>query len=382
MWKASLSFVLIFSCLNALENEFRLENSNFTISQASLPQLVPSTEDERYLYNYDRLRIYDTLREENYFAMAILDFIHYYGASYTTSIDFQYLEQIEPDIPFDTRTSFQHYGDGGVYYAKLYRLYTGYTDEKHSLIFGIQKISMGVGHIWTPTDLYNPRNSLALEPDEIPGVMALSYSYAPSSVSTFKAVISMKRNKKMKYALGYKTFLGFADVGANVIYSDDIRMYGYEIEGDFFDTGAQWRSEGGYYRSRSLDSSFYQAIIGFDYAFQNGVNWTIEGYYSSKTFNYAEQIISWDNDMVNNMVQSHRYLGTSFSYDFNLMWSGSLLAIGSLDKTKSAFIVPTLTYTINDHHQIKAGGMITAGANKSEFGMSGNTYYLNWKWSF
>ncbi len=382
MWKTSLTIFLAISCLSAFENELRLENSNFTISQASLPQIIPTSQNDRYLYNYDRLRIYDTIRDEKYFVTAILDLVNYAGSSYTSSTDFQYLEQIEPDIPFDTRTSFQHYGDDSVIYAKIYRLYTGYADEKNSLIFGIQKISMGVGHIWTPTDLYNPKNSLALEPDEVPGVMALNYSYSPSSVSTFKAVVSMKKNKKLKYALGYKTFLGFADVGINMIYSVDVQMYGYEIEGDFFDTGAQWRSEGGYYKSKSLDSSFYQAIIGFDYAFKNGVNWTMEGYYSSKTFSYLEQITSWDNDMVNNMVQSHRYLGTSLSYDFNLVLSGSLLMIGSLDKYESAFIVPTLTYTINDNHKVSLGGMLTAGTNKSEFGMSGNTYYLNWKWSF
>ncbi|MDM5270974.1 hypothetical protein PGH07_02135 [Sulfurovum sp. zt1-1] len=382
MWKrCSLIFLLTLS-LHAYENEFRVENSNFTLSQASLPAIFSDSED-RYLYNYDRLRVYDTFTYGSFYTTAIVDLVNYAGESYINSFEFDYIRQLKPDMPFDTRSTFQYYGsDHGVMYGKIHRLYGGYADEKHQVTVGIQKISMGVGHIWTPTDLYNPKNSFALEPDEVFGVLALSYSYAPSALSTVQSIVSCREDKSLKYGFRYKAFLDFADVGVSFIYSDEIRMYGYEIEGDFFDTGAQWRSEGGYYQSKILDKAFYQAILGFDYAFKNGINLTVEGYYSSDTFTYAQQLLYFNNELAANLVQSNVYLGTSLSYDFDIAWSGSLMMIASLEDQLGSFVAPTVTYTMNDHHKVSVGSMLYYGERGSEFGAFGHTYYLNWKWSF
>lgn len=383
MWKRCNLILSLTLFLQATENEFRVENSNFTLSQAAIPAILAESDEDRYLYNYNRLRIYDTFTYESFYTTAIVDLVNYVGESYIGSPEFGYIEALQPDIPFDIRTGFHRYGnDQGVVYGKIHRLYGGYADEKHQVTLGIQKISMGVGHIWNPTDLYNPKNSFALEPDEVFGVLAASYSYAPSPLSTIQTIVSFRENKQAKYGFRYKAFLEFADVGVSFIYSDDIRMYGVEIEGDLFDTGAQWRSEGGYYRSDRLDESFFQAILGFDYAFQNGINWTVEGYYSSDTFTYTQQLLHINNELAANMVQSNLYLGSSLSYDFNLAWSGSLLMIASVEEQVGSFIAPTLTYTVDDHHKISAGSMLYHGKKGSEFGAFGHTYYLNWKWSF
>ena len=381
MWKKCSLLLLSTLSLSAFENEIRVENSNFTLSQASLPSLLIGGEEEQYLYNYNRLRINNTLTSDGFYATAIVDIVNYLGSAYISSPEFNYMEQIRPDIPFDTYTNIHDYGDGAVY-GKIHRLYAGYADEKHHITAGIQKISMGVGHIWTPTDLYNPKNSFALEPDEVFGVLALSYSYAPSALSTMQAVVSVKEDESLKYALRYKAFWDFADVGVSYIKSDDIQMIGYEIEGDFFDTGIQWRSEGGYYKSVLLDTEFYQAILGFDYAFTWGLNWTLEGHYSSETYDHAEQLTYYKSDLVNNLVASNFYLGTSLSYEFDLALSGSLLAVGSFDQDTSAFVAPSLTYTVNDHHQLSLGAMLNVGSDMSEFGIFGNSYYVSWKWSW
>jgi hypothetical protein len=383
MWKRGSLVVCLTFSLQAYENEFRVENSNFTLSQASIPTTTLDESDERYLYNYNRLRVYDTFTYESFYTTAIVDLVNYVGESYIASPEFGYIEQLKADMPFDTRSDFHHYGsDQGLLYGKIHRLYGGYADEKHQVAVGIQKISMGVGHIWTPTDLYNPKNSFALEPDEVFGVLALSYSYAPSPLSTMQTIVSLKEDKNLKYGFRYKAFLDFADVGVSLLYSDEIRMYGYEIEGDLFDTGAQWRSEGGYYQSKILDESFYQAILGFDYAFKNGINWTVEGYYSSDTFTYAQQLLYFNNELAANLVQSNLYLGSTLAYDFDLAWSGSLLMIASLEKQPGSFLAPSLTYTLDDHHKVSVGGMLYYGEEGSEFGAFGHTYYLNWKWSF
>ncbi|MEA3419559.1 MAG: hypothetical protein U9Q90_09195 [Campylobacterota bacterium] len=371
--------LLLTVSLWSVENKFTIENTNFTIEQASaFPAL---TDEASYLYNYDRLRLKDILTWNSFYLTAIADVVNYVGDDFVNSLDFKYIELLRADTPFDTRTNFYHY-DSGTIYAKLHRFYAGYQDDHHNIIVGLQKISMGVGRIWVPTDLYNPKNSFAREPDEVFPVLALTYAYSPSDLSVIRAIVSMRRDKTYKYALSYKAFLDIADFGLNVIYSDDTQMYGYEVEGDLFDTGAEWRSEGGYYISKPLDSEFYQAILGADYGFKNGITWTVEGYYSSETFTYEQIILYFQNDIVNNMVQSNFYLGTSLTYDFNIAFNGSVMLIESFNEDNSLFIVPAITYTLNDNNILILSAMINSGSDQSEFGRFGNTYFFNWKWSY
>jgi len=380
MWfRSSLLFILLSLSAWAVDHKFTIENSNFTLDQASA--LPIDSDDTSYLYNYNRLRVKDTLSSGNYYITAIADVVNYVGSEFIESPNFTYIELLKPDIPFETRTNFQSY-DEGVVYAKLHRLYAGYQEGKHSTTVGIQKITMGVGRIWTPTDLYNPKNSFALEPDEVFGVLALTYAYAPSDLSNMRVVVSIKEDKSYKYALSYKAFLDFADFALNFIYSDTIEVYGYEAEGNLFDTGVEWRSEGGYYVSKSLDSEFYQAIVGFDYGFQNGLTWTVEGYYSSEVFSYEEILANIKDDIVSNLVQSHFYLGSSLSYSFDLAWSGSLMYIESFADERSRFVVPSLTYTLNDNHIVSLSAMLNDGSQQSEFGAFGSSYFLSWKWSY
>ena len=380
MWfRSSLLLILLSFSAWAVDHKFTIENSNFTLDQASA--LPIDSDDTSYLYNYNRLRVKDTLSSGNYYITAIADVVNYVGSEFIESPNFTYIELLKPDIPFETRTNFQSY-DKGVAYAKLHRLYAGYQEGKHSTTVGIQKITMGVGRIWTPTDLYNPKNSFALEPDEVFGVLALSYAYAPSDLSSMRVVVSIKEDKSYKYALSYKAFLDFADFALNFIYSDTIEVYGYEAEGNLFDTGVEWRSEGGYYVSKSLDSEFYQAIVGFDYGFQNGLTWTVEGYYSSEVFSYEEILANIKDDIVSNLVQSHFYLGSSLSYSFDLAWSGSLMYIESFADERSRFVVPSLTYTLNDNHIVSLSAMLNDGSQQSEFGAFGSSYFLSWKWSY
>ena len=44
-------------------------------------------------------------------------------------------------------------------------------------------------------------------------------------------------------------------------------------------------------------------------------------FYSSKVFSYKEKLNFFGDEIFNNMVQSNVYLGTTLTYDFNLVWS-------------------------------------------------------------
>ena len=376
--------LLLLSTTLVAEFSQRIENTNFTISQGS----VFPEDSTTYLYNYDRLRYRVDYTHENFFFTFIGDGVNYLGSEYVNSQSFSYLELLHADVPFKTQSTFHSY-DGGAAYAKLYRMYGGYEDEKNRVVLGFQNISMGVGRLWNPTNLFNPRNTYSLEPDEVFGVLAVSYTRHINDMSHLTAVVSQKEDHSFKYALRYKAFLDFTDVGLSLIKSNETLMLGYELEANLWDTGIEVRSEGAYIENELKNTplttekeSFYQAILGADYGFKNGVTLTLEARYSSHTFDYNQILFNYDSEILPNLAFSKFNVGTTLNYDFTLFLSGSLLYIESFNTHNSRFISPSLTYTLNDYNSFVLGAMIQQGDKESEFGAFSNTYYFNYKLSF
>ena len=358
--------------LMAIEHEITIENTNYTISKTPIPG------EERTLYNYNRLRLTDTIKEGNWFINIIGDIDNYYGESYIDSFEYQYLRTIKADTPFEIETNAKNYGKGEVF-GRLHRFNVGYADEKHHVIFGLQKITMGVGRIWTPTDLFNPRNPLALEPDQIYGNYALSYSYALGDFTELMGVVAKREDHNYKYAGRIKTNVSIGDIALDLYSGDDAEMIAYEIEGNLFDTGIEWRSEGGYYNDKLLDKEFYQMILGADYGFVNGLTVMGEWLHSSKTYSPDEILLHQNSSLSNNRHISSDYLGASAYYDFTLLVNGALSMIYSIDD-QSSFISPVVEYSLSDDASIALGAMLYTGDAQSEFGsIVGNTYYLRLK---
>jgi len=366
--------------------DYRVTNTNFTVSQGS----IDPNSDTTYLYNYDRLRVRSDYTQDAFFVTAIGDAVNYLGHDYINSPSFQYIKLLKSDTPFKTQTSFYDYYEGTVY-AKLYRLYVGYEDEDNRVVVGLQNITMGVGRLWTPTNLFNPRNTYALEPDEVFGVAAISYTRHFSSTADLTVVASQKSDHSFKYAASLKAFLEFGDVAANVVSSDETLMLGYEIEGNLADTGVEVRSEGAYIKNSAIvtdptgettTEAFYQGIVGADYGFENGITVVGEALYSSKAFSYGEVLLNINSEIVPNLVLSKFYLGGTVSYAFNLFLDGSLTYIESFNDLNSRFVSPAVTYTFNDYNTFTLGAMLQNGPNGSEFGSFENTYYFRYELSF
>ncbi len=382
MLKIVLFLVLIAKILWA-DFEYRVDNTNFTISQGSIAPNV----DKTYVYNYDRLRFRGDYTKDNFFATIIGDGVNYYGHDYVSSNDFKYVQLLKSDTPFKTQTSFHDYYEGSIY-AKLYRLYGGYEDNENRVVLGLQNISMGVGRIWTPTNLFNPKNIYALEPDETFGVAALSYTRHIDDTSHISVVASQKADHSFKYGARYKAFLDFADFAIDALSSDETKMLGFELEGNLFESGVELRSEGAYIKNTlntlasTEDKEFFQAIVGADYGFVNGVTLVAEALYSSDSFSYEEILLNYDSEILSNLVYSKLYTALSLTYTFNIFLDASLLYIESFNDENSRFISPTITYTLNDYNTFVIGAMIQNGSNDSEFGMFENSYYFKWAISF
>lgn len=370
--KITLALLVMATSLFA-DSQVNISNTNFTLRQSNTT------------YNYDRLRLSDNYTQGDYYLSFIGDLVNYYGHGYVKSVDFSYIKALKSDTNFATQTSFYDYGSG-VAYAKMYRFYAGFADEKNNIALGLQNIPMGVGKFWNPTNIFNPQNAYALEPDEVFGVMALSYTRSLSPTSSVRIVASQRKNNTLKYALRYKTFVKIADFAVDVIKSDDTTMLGYEIQGNLAKTGIELQSEGAYIKSsikttesQRENQEFYQATLGADYGFVNGVTVTTEILYSSKTFDSSQILLNYNSEIATNLTDSNVHLAFSLSYDFNIFLSGSMTYIEALNRSKSKFFSPAITYTLNDYNTFTLGGMIY---NKSQDSRSTDTYYLKYALSF
>ena len=357
--------------LLAIDHDLTIENSNFTLSK------VPFLSEDRVIYNYNRLRLTDKMKKENWFVNFIADIDNYYGKKYIQSDEYRFLRSMEVDTPFDIETNLHHYGSGEVF-GRIHRFNLGYADTKHHIVFGLQKITMGVGRIWTPTDLFNPRNPLALKPDQVYGTFALSYTYALGELSEVMGVAAKRKDGSYKYGGRIKSNVGVADIALDLFSSNDARMIAYEIEGNLFDTGIEWRSEGGYFKDKLLDKAFYQTILGLDYGFRNGVTVMTEWIHSSKTYTFNEIFTHQESTLSNNRFLSSDYVGASAFYDFNLLLNGSVSMIYS-PEDQSIFAAPILEYSIDDDTSIAIGALLYQGKSDSEFGSVDNSYYIRLK---
>jgi hypothetical protein len=371
MTRVALPVILLASLSGAVEFETTYENSNFTLST---PLDGTGT---RKLINYNRFRVIEHIRHEDWFLTAIGDIENYLGQDYINSHSYRLASQARSDTPFATQTGTTNYGEGE-FYAQLYRLYGGYADDMHRVSLGLQKVSMGVGRIWNPTDLFNPKNPLALEPDEVYGVFALAYTYTPSDLSELSAVVAEREDHSFKSAGSYKGYFEVVDAAVNVVYADDVRMLGYELEGELLETGVELRSEGGWFEDKLLDKSFFQGLVGADYTFENSFSLAGEWLYSSRTF---EHEMALPTGVPANRVRSKGYLGVSAGYEFDALTYGALSSIVSSDDG-SWFLSPVVTYSLEDDMTLAAGALMYGGDKGSEFGDLHHTYYLNIKVTF
>ena len=353
--------------------QYNVNNTNYTIDQSGTT------------YNYDRLRLRNDYTNGSYYATFIGDAVNYYGGSYINSSDFSYVKAQKSDTAYETQSGFHDYGEGAAY-AKVYRFYGGYQDEKNNLVAGLQNIPMGVGKFWNPTNIFNPQNIYALEPDEVFGVMALSYTRSLDTLSSINVVASQRKDHSFKYALRYKTFIKYADFALDAVKSDDTAMLGYELQGNLGSTGIELQSEGAYIESSLYTDAntthkerFYQATLGCDYGFVNGVTLTTEALYSSKTFDYSQAVLNQASEVITNLTDSNFYMGASLSYDFNIFLSGSATYIGSLDGSNSRFFSPKVTYTLNDYNSFTLGAMLYESSATQRYP---DTYYFNYTLSF
>lgn len=310
-----LSVIILFSCSFAFEYQFEIEDTN-----------ILSKERNSHMNDYNRLRVYAFFEHEK-------------------------LENTTFKIILDNENRYNLNSGKNSNNSKIYRAYLKYGGEKHLFVAGLQRIPFGVGRIWNPIDIFNPIDSTAIESYERKGTESIRYEYAISELSNFDATVS-----KDKMSVRIKGFFKTADLALVALKDNesDKEIFGYELQGELFDSGIEIRSEGAHFRDRMNTKNYYEYILGAEYGFENSL--TVLGEYKHNSDTEID------------------YLASNISYQINTLLSISILGIKNLED-KSSFISPRLDYSFSDDMDLTFGSFFYSGDKGSEFKLN-NKYFL------
>ncbi len=276
--------------------------------------------------NYNRLRVYSQIRDsdfDNFLANLYIDNIH--------RVDTQFQDGYDE--------------------INIYRAYIKYFAPTYSISIGQQRVPFGVGRVWNPIDIYNPIDATSVEVDERSGTDSLRYEYALGDLSNLDITASEYRN-----AIRFKSYIDIADVGFTILRDDkrSISIIGYEVEGELFQSGIEFRSEGGYFHSDDSES-YIEFIVGGEYSFQNSLS--ILGEYK------------------HNSLLSTEHLAVGVGFTLSPLVTFNSISIQNLDD-KSLLSLVRLDYSVEDDIEFNLGHHIYSGSHNSEFGTLSNSTFL------
>lgn len=273
------------------------------------------------------------------------------------------------------------YGEGGSWYGR-HRLYRGNVTlsfRDTDVRLGRQRIAWGTGRFWSPLDLLNPLNPIALERDERLGVDAILAEHKLGPLSRISIV----------YAPGHESDESSAGLSwhsntAGIDYSLIAGRFRQErvVGGD---VATQWGSAGVRAELRRNESDtgqrYFRAVLAMDYAFPGTLTLSGELYYNGAgaTDPALYDFASLFAGRIQNV--GRRYFGGYAGYEITplLKWTNYLvLNLGD----HSRFYSPQLTFSLRANVDFTIGAQRFGGSAESEYGRFHDLYYAEWQWSF
>ncbi|MGA1825807.1 MAG: hypothetical protein ACMUIP_14220 [bacterium] len=362
--------------VSAFYFSYTASNHNFTFASTSL------FDNKHYTYNYDRVRCdVDFGWGDAASFKVILDIENFCGRSYIHNEEFRSMKHQSFDVPLDPYHYFIEESDD-VVRGYLYRLYSTLSLPKSSLSLGFQRIPLGIGQIWSPTDIVNPLNPLSVESQERLGVCGADYIYNMSNLAQFKAFVtldSMWHRKDSGYRLksNYKGW----DVGISLVDSPKVRLAGLELERELFDTGMEVRSEAAYIERDMLHTSsdhYLKSMIGCAYGFKNSTYVVIEYLFNgggvSDKDRYPHEERSIQSDMADWEQKARHYLGATIAYNITPLLVFSCSGILNINDA-GFFVGPSFQWNILENTDVESGAHFYNGPDGCEFSGHKNLFY-------
>jgi len=160
------------------------------------------------------------------------------------------------------------------------RLYLKLSFPQTDLTLGKQRIAWGTGHVWNPTDVFNPfALSFAVAEEERKGIEAIRLQIPYGPVGGFEGVILTGNEwAKSKKGLKAKVNIGLFDLSASYVdMGDGSNQIGFDSAGEI--RGVGFRNETALV-SPVLSSSYLKSVLGLGYTLDNGWGIDFEYYFN------------------------------------------------------------------------------------------------------
>lgn len=283
--------------------------------------------------------------------------------------------------------------DGNDFFAR-YRLYRGYLQyEKDRLHVraGRQRVSIGVGRLWSPLDLINPYNPLRIEKDLRPGADGFLVEIRQNALSQVAAAWLPSR------ASGHSSLLGRYVTNVSEL---DLQFMGGDIRGEHvggfaaeksFSAGAV-RGEFTYTGAEQREN-YWRLAVGSTYS-RPDLDLTFE-YYRNGKFTGLPTIpevlppgvdltqlpFSSGPLLLDPLNLSRHNFGAFALWDVTSLLRSNTVAIYAVSDRGVVFN-PELTYSLRQDLDLTGGAMLVSGRKDSIFDRVGNVAFVRVQWFF
>jgi hypothetical protein len=275
----------------------------------------------------------------------------------------------------------RNYGEGGSWLGR-HRLYRGnvtLSSGETDLRLGRQRIAWGTGRFWSPVDLLNPLNPIALEREERLGVDAVLAEHKLGPLSRISAVYAPRHESgESSGALNWHSNAAGVDYSLIAGRFRRERVIGGDIATQLGRAGIRAELT---HNARDAGPTYRHAVLAMDYAFPNTLALSGELYYNGAgtTDTAAYDFTSLFAGRIQNV--GRRYLGAYVGYEITplLKWA-NYLVVNLADR--SSFFSPSLIYSIKTNLDWTVGIQVFRGTGGSEYGQFNVVYYTQLQWFF
>ncbi|MBS4035118.1 MAG: hypothetical protein KGZ85_11685 [Ignavibacterium sp.] len=282
-------------------------------------------------------------------------------------------------------------------YAEIDRLWLDYVKDNWQLTVGRQRIAWGTSWAWNPIDLFNPKEVLDFDYEEMPGADAVRIQYYTGPVTKVELAVSPGKDKADFTAAGLISFNQW-NYDFNLIagYKKERWVFGGGWVGDIIDAGFRGEVLISQAPKQEYDSPFFQLnniepltsdnlygslVISGDYTFPNSFYIHTELLFNSNGTNKNASVYQKEAIRLDMLTPARWSIFQEFAYQFTPLLRGVILGIFNPDD-KSYVIVPSATYSLITDLDLYLTGFIFGGSKFSEFGDSGSSIFVRVKFSF
>lgn len=282
-------------------------------------------------------------------------------------------------------------------YIEIDRLWLDYLKNNWQVTLGRQRIAWGTSWAWNPTDLFNPKDVLDFDYEELPGADAVRIQYYTGPVTKIELAVSPGKKKEDLIAAGLISFNKW-NYDFNLIagYKKERWITGGGWVGDIFNAGFRGEVLLSQAPKEKFDSQIYNIynieplsdnkpvlsfVLSGDYTFSNSFYIHTELLFNSNGTDEYSSLYMQEAIELDMLTPAQWSVFQEFAYQFTPLFRGSILGILNPDD-KSFVIVPSASYSILTNFDFYITGLFFGGDTLTEYGGNSSTLFIRLKYSF